>query len=136
MLKSKLQETAKNNIKLTNEVDVLKKKLEATGGETTGLVDDHFYRTKMMQMQKNHDAVVKNLSRKIADLEMQEVRLSRVSSNVDDILSERDKNLKLEDFKDMDSNISFSVGDLQGSTLFFCNDWNRKIGKKFVVDEF
>jgi hypothetical protein len=31
--------------------------------------------------------MVRDMSRKIADLEMQECRLSRVSSNIDDLLS-------------------------------------------------
>lgn len=62
-------------------------------------------------MQKDYQKIIKNLSHKIADLEMQDVRLSRMDSNLDSEILSR-KQYDENELRDMDSNISFSMGDI------------------------
>lgn len=71
---------------------------------------DEFER-KMQKVQTDYDKIITQLSNKVADLEMKEVRLSKIDSSVgSDILSQQNYNEN--ELKDIDSNISFSIDDI------------------------
>lgn len=95
MLKKKLAELAKKEIELQNQVDNLRADKDLLERQTGKTVDkaqaDEQFEKKLKDMQREYDGIIHELSDKIAQLEMKDVRLSKVSSNVGSILSFKDQ---------------------------------------------
>lgn len=69
-------------------------------------------------MQHEYKKVIKDLSKKVSDLQFKEVQLSRMDSNIASILGDSDKHMDSQDLNDVDSNISFGQEEIMSKNYY------------------
>ena len=69
-------------------------------------------------MQHEYKKVIKDLSKKVSDLQFKEVQLSRMDSNIASILGDSDKHLDSQDLNEVDSNISFGQEEIMSKNYY------------------
>eukprot|EP00825_Cyclidium_porcatum_P052419 TRINITY_DN9928_c0_g1_i4.p1 TRINITY_DN9928_c0_g1~~TRINITY_DN9928_c0_g1_i4.p1 ORF type:complete len:414 (+),score=102.47 TRINITY_DN9928_c0_g1_i4:155-1396(+) len=106
-MKKKLAQQTNKEIELQNKIDQLQMTIERIQQQNHYPADKK-WEQNLQNMKKEYNQIVTQLSNKNAEQEVENIQLSQISSNVQSVLSSSDYDVKSEDLRKIDSNISLS----------------------------